>query len=53
MSEEKIFYCEDCKVELNGYNTKGQWRYSKPKTIRCGSCYLVWKRNTRRSKGAK
>jgi hypothetical protein len=43
-----IHYCEDCHVELNSYNTKGLWRARKPKTLRCGSCYLEWKREIRR-----
>lgn len=40
--------CEDCFVELNSLNTKGGWREKKPKTRRCGKCYLEWRREVRR-----
>jgi hypothetical protein len=40
--------CEDCFVELNSHNTKGGWREKKPKTRRCGKCYLEWRREVRR-----
>jgi len=46
-----IFCCEDCGVTLDSRNTKGSWRERKPKTLRCGGCYLKWKKEVRRLKG--
>ena len=46
-----IHICIDCSVELNGRNTKGLWREKMPKSLRCGSCYLKWRREIRRSNG--
>ncbi len=39
--------CVGCNIELNGYNTKGAWRNKKPKAVRCGKCYLEFKREKR------
>ena len=46
-----IHSCEDCGTELNSRNTKGLWREKGPKSLRCGSCYLKWKKEIRRLNG--
>jgi|TARA_R110000744_G_scaffold39163_4_gene89235 hypothetical protein len=45
--EKNIECCTGCNVILDGYNSKGVFRTKKSKTIRCGKCYLEWKRMLR------
>ena len=40
--------CSKCGIVLDGRNTKGQYRgQRKGATIRCGKCYLKWRREMR------
>mgnify|MGYP003628554187 FL=1 len=45
--EKNIECCTGCNVILDGYNSKGVFRTKKSKTIRCGKCYLEWKKMLR------
>jgi|11BtaG_2_1085332.scaffolds.fasta_scaffold29077_2 hypothetical protein len=43
--------CQDCGVSLDTHNTKGAWRTKHKAQMRCGKCYLKWKKDERERNG--